>query len=139
MVLLPKKATASLVLALLLASPTAIAEQNRPPWTEEDIEALAMTLSGECYDGEPEDKRRVCEVVLNRVSAGFGGTIQDVLSEPNQFEGYWSQSRPVSLDDYVIAEESIKDWYSNGCRPLSPWLFFESGDGHANEFYAELK
>lgn len=127
-------------MALLLSpSPAASAESVGQPWTEEDIEALAVTLSGECYDEEPEDKRRVCEVVLNRVSTGFGNTIQDVLSAPKQFEGYWSQSRPASLDDYAIAEESIKDWYSNGCRPLSKWLFFESGEGHKNRFYAELK
>ncbi len=44
------------------------------PWTEDDVYQLALTLAGECYDDKELDKRKVCEVVLNRVSDGrFGG------------------------------------------------------------------
>ena len=56
---------------------------------------MALTLAGECYDDKGEDKRKVCEVILNRVSDGrFGGTtVIEVVSAENQFNGYWHQSR----------------------------------------------
>ena len=35
---------------------------------------MVLTLAGECYEDKEQDKRLVCEVILNRVSAGnFGG------------------------------------------------------------------
>ena len=49
---------------------------------------MALTLAGECYDHKTQDKRRVCEVVLNRVSDGrFGSSIMEVLTAKNQFAG----------------------------------------------------
>ena len=48
---------------------------SAPLWSEEDLQAMALTLAGECYDDKEDDKRKVCEVILNRVSVGqFGGT-----------------------------------------------------------------
>ena len=50
---------------------------------------MALTLAGECYDHKTQDKRRVCEVVLNRVSDGrFGSSIMEVLTAKSQFAGY---------------------------------------------------
>lgn len=85
------------------------------------------------------DKRLVCEVILNRVSAeGFGDTVVDVVSAPNQFNGYWNQSRPVSENDYAVAEQALKDWYENDCEALSDYLFFNAGDGRENSFRKEF-
>lgn len=110
------------------------------PWTTAELDALALTLAGECYDEEIEDKRLVCEVVLNRASSGrFGGSsVLDVLAAENQFEGYWKQSRPVSQNDYEIAERALRDWYENDCKALSEYLFFCAGDNHKNEFRSEF-
>ena len=67
------------------------------PWTEEDVLAIARTLSGECYEDKTQDKRLVAEVIVNRVSAGhFGDTVIDVVTSPYQFVGYWNPSREIS-------------------------------------------
>lgn len=51
-------------------------------WTEEEVEAMARILAGECYEDKVQDKRLVCEVILNRVSNDdFSDTILDVLTE----------------------------------------------------------
>lgn len=109
------------------------------PWSEEDVEAMALTLAGECYDDKVQDKRLVCEVILNRVSAGnFGGsTVLEVVSAPYQFDGYWTQSRPVSSNDRLVAEQALSDWHENGCEALSEYLFFEAGENRENVFRAE--
>lgn len=99
---------------------------------------MALTLAGECYDHKTEDKRRVCEVILNRVSDGrFGNSIMEVLTAENQFNGYWTQSRPVSANDYEIAEQVLRDWYDGGCKALSEYLFFSASDNLENQFRSE--
>ena len=108
-------------------------EQN--PWTEAELDAMVRTLAGECYDQMVEDKRRVCEVIRNRVSDGrFGDSVIEVLSAENQFSGYWTQSRPVSENDYEVAEQALRDWYDNGCKALSEYLFFSAGENRENSF-----
>lgn len=109
------------------------------PWSDEDVEAMVLTLAGECYKDKEQDKRLVCEVILNRVSAGnFGGdTVLAVVSAPNQFDGYWRQSRPVSENDYGVAEQALSDWYAGGCQPLSELLYFEAGENRENVFRSE--
>lgn len=113
-------------------------EITADPWTEEELSALALTLAGECYDHMTQDKRQVCEVVLNRVSDGrFGSSIMEVLTAKNQFAGYWRQSRPVSENDYEVAEQALRDWYAGGCKALSEYLFFCAGDNLENQFRSE--
>lgn len=124
-----------------LIAPTLPVEPEEPenPWTNEELEAMVLTLAGECYDDKPHDKRLVCEVILNRVSTvGFGNTILDVVSAPNQFDGYWTQSRDVTENDYEVAIQTLKDWYANDCEVLSEYLFFEAGSNRENEFRSEF-
>ena len=105
------------------------------PIKASDIRAIAQTLAGECYDDKELDKRRVCEVILNRVSSkGFPNSVLGVLRMPNAFNGYWKQSRPVSFNDYAVAEKALKDWYGNECMPLSDLLYFKKGHGRENIF-----
>ncbi len=105
------------------------------PWTPDELWIMALTLAGECYDDKENDKRLVCEVILNRVSDGrFGDTIYDVLSAENQFDGYWHQSRPVSDNDLDVAIQALTDWYANDCKPLSKYLFFTAGENRENVF-----
>ena len=77
----------------------------------------------------------MCEVILNRVSnSKFASTILEVLRTPGAFNGYWKQSRPVSKNDYAVAEQALQDWYDGGCEPLSEWLFFTKGRKRENVF-----
>lgn len=104
-------------------------------WTDDELQAMALTLAGECYDDKAHDKRLVCEVILNRVSDGrFGDSICEVLTAENQFAGYWRQSRPVTDNDIEIASQTLDDWFKNNCEALSEYLFFCAGDNRENSF-----
>ena len=108
------------------------------PFSDEEVEAIVRTLTGECYDDKMADKRKVAEVIVNRVSdGGFGENVIDVVTAKEQFAGYWRQSRPVSESDIQIAEETLTDWYANGCKALSEYLFFRSGPNRENVFQSE--
>ena len=98
-----------------------------------DIAAIARTLSGECYDHNTTDKRGVAEVILNRASKGYG-TVTDVVTAPNQFMGYYNQSRNISDSDWEIATQAVNDWYANDCQAMSDYLYFGSGGGDSNVF-----
>lgn len=105
------------------------------PFTDEEVDAIAKTLAGECYDDKLNDKRLVAEVILNRVSDGrFGESVIEVVSAKGQFIGYWKQSRPVSDSDIEIAKETLREWYENDCKKLSEYLFFHSGPNRENVF-----
>lgn len=105
------------------------------PFTDEEVEAIAKTLAGECYDDKLNDKRLVVEVILNRVSDGrFGESVIEVVSAKGQFNGYWKQSRPVSDSDIEIAKETLREWYENDCKKLSEYLFFSAGPNRENVF-----
>lgn len=108
------------------------------PFSDEEVEAIVRTLAGECYDDKMADKRKVVEVIVNRVSdGGFGENVIDVVTAKGQFAGYWRQSRPVSESDIQIAEETLTDWYANDCKALSEYLFFSSGPNRENVFRSE--
>jgi len=109
--------------------------ETEQPFTDEEVEAIAKTLAGECYDDKLNDKRLVVEVILNRVSDGrFGESVIEVVSAKGQFIGYWKQSRPVSDSDIKIAKETLREWYKNGCKKLSEYLFFCAGPNRENVF-----
>lgn len=105
------------------------------PWTAEDVEAIARTLSGECYEDKPHDKRLVAEVILNRVTDGhWGDTVIEVVTAKNQFHGYWRPSRDITDSDREIAIQALCDWYSNDQQALSEYLYFEAGPNRENVF-----
>jgi len=104
-----------------------------------EVELVAKTLRGECYDDQPDDKREVVKVICNRVSApGFGDSIEAVITAPRQFVGYRPGNVPTA-DDYAIAREILTEWYDGGCVPLGEYLFFSSGDDRQNVFRKEWR
>lgn len=117
----------------------AIETEPEPPWSDEEVHAIARTLAGECYDDKENDKRLVCEVILNRVSdSRWGNTVLEVLEQEDQFLGYWSQGREISENDIEVAETALADWYANDCNALSEYLYFCSGDNRENVFRSEF-
>ena len=101
---------------------------------EYEVELVAKTLRGECYDEQHDDKREVVKVICNRVSmGGFGDSVEAVITAPKQFVGYRPGNIPT-VNDYEIAREILTEWYEGGCVPLGEYLFFSSGDGHKNAF-----
>ncbi|MDR1539155.1 MAG: cell wall hydrolase [Clostridiales bacterium] len=114
-------------------TPTPTPEPTPPP--EDEVNAIARVLSGECYEGNPEDKRLVAEVIVNRASTGrFGKSIIACIEAPNQFMGYWNPSRKISENDLEIATQTLIDWYENDCKKLSDILYFSSGANRQNVF-----
>ena len=104
-----------------------------------EIELVAKTLRGECYDEQHDDKREVVKVICNRVCDGrFGDSIGEVITAPRQFHGYKESNEPTA-NDYEIAREVLTAWYDGGCVPLGEYLFFSSGSGHKNVFRREWK
>ena len=116
-------------------------ESTSPTFTvpEHEIELVAKTLRGECYDDQPDDKREVVKVICNRVSAGgFGGSVEAVITAPKQFIGYRPGNVPTE-NDYIIAREVLEQWYESGCAPLGEYLFFSSVGNYKNVFRKEWK
>lgn len=107
---------------------------NTKPYSESDVLALSKVLAGECYDFNELDKIRVCEVILNRVSKGYGANINEVVTAPNQFIGYYKQSRPISQNDIDVATSVLDKWHKNEQKPLSNYLYFTAGDNGNNVF-----
>lgn len=116
-----------------------IQQKESSLYGEDELEAIALTLAGECYDDRTADKRLVCEVILNRVSNGnFGKTVVEVVAAPNQFNGYRAQSRPVSPNDYAVAKQMLENWYKNDCKAFSGYLYFSAGSNRENSFRKEF-
>ncbi|GEM_PF-2063592 len=135
--------TVSTVVPVNVSSPKAAIKSEKSiaketPFSDEEVEVIAKTLAGECYDDKLNDKRLVVEVILNRVANGrFGESVIEVVTAEGQFNGYWKQSRSISDSDIRIAKETLRDWYSNDCKKLSEYLFFCSGPNRENKFRTE--
>jgi hypothetical protein len=114
-------------------------EQAPPVVPEREIELVAKTLRGECYDDEPDDKREVAKVICNRVSDGrFGDSVEAVVTAPRQFAGYRPDNVPTE-NDYEIAREVLTAWYECGCAPMGEYLYFTAGSGKVNIFSKEWR
>jgi hypothetical protein len=101
---------------------------------EHEVELVAKTLRGECFDEQHDDKREVVRVICNRVADGrFGDSVEAVITAPRQFVGYRPGNVPTA-NDTEIAREILTEWYAGGCRALGKYLYFSSGGGHKNLF-----
>ena len=72
------------------------------PWTADDIEAIARTLSGECYEDKPGDKRLVAEVILNRVSDGYQAMVADLYVQYAADIAAHGVDAQQVFDDYAL-------------------------------------
>lgn len=113
-------------------------------YTEEDIITMAKVMYKECR-GVPSDTRvaSVGWVACNRVDAGYGGTISEVLKKPGQFA--WNSGSPVWDRLYEISADVLQRWNDekNGMTDVgrvlpSEYLFFH-GDGTNNHFRIKFK
>lgn len=131
----PETVATRLVVDKPTATPTPAPTPEPDPWTAEEVEAIARTLSGECYEDKPHDKRLVAEVILNRVSnARWGDPVIEVVTQKSQFQGHLNPSRDITENDREIATQALCDWYANDCAALSEYLFFEAGPNRENQF-----
>lgn len=134
----PREIQKTTIACYKLIEPTEPPEEEPVlPYTLDEVHAIALTLAGECYDNQEQDKRNVAWVICNRVTDGrFGEGIIEVVSSTEhaiQFCGYWEQSLPISDNDWEIAEEVLAAYYA-GEEPIHDYLYFTGGTGVTNNF-----
>lgn len=87
-----------------------VEEQPQIPFTEEEIDEMAIITMAEA-EGEPEKGQRlVIDTILNRVdSEHFPDTVHDVIYQKNQFSSVWDgrADRCYVMDDIrnLVLEE----------------------------------
>ena len=115
-----------------------------PEWSpaDEDVEAIARTLYGECRGVETvAEQEAVAWVVLNRLDAGYADTVLGVVSAPGQFAGY-SPEHPLWPELVEVARRVLtlhhKEQLGESVARVLPreYLWF-SGDGTRNYFRYE--
>ena len=115
-------------------------------YSDEDAAAFAKLVWGEGR-GIPDNgivsgrcqQAAIMWVVLNRYDAGYGDSIMEVLTAPNQFVGY-SDSNPVDPDLLELAYDVLDRWNREKHdetmvgRVIPADYFWFRGDGTYNYF-----
>lgn len=112
---------------------------QEPLYGDEEITALAKLIYGEARGIESDtEKAAIVWTVLNRYDAGYGDSIMDVLTAPNQF--YYRESFPMREDLVELAADVLSRWERerNGETDVgrvlpSDYLWYR-GDGVHNHF-----
>lgn len=108
-------------------------------YTEDEVVMVAKVLYDECR-GIPSDTEKACVVwtICNRVDAGYGETISQVVTAKGQFA--YRRNAPVLDELYELAEDVLHRWNleRNGeidvGRVLPHDYYWYSGDGKHNYF-----
>lgn len=108
-------------------------------FTEKDVIALAKVLYNECR-GVPSDMEKACVAwtACNRVDAGYGDMVYDVLTAPNQFA--YRENTSVTEELYALALDVLTRWnnekngMTNVGRVLPKEYMWFRGDGKHNYF-----
>ena len=86
---------------------------------EREAEYIAKVIYGTAKNHADSDKKAVVWCILNRVEHySHPNTIAEVSEQPKQWMGY-SSSNPVLTENYDLALEELKTWYSGDHRPMS--------------------
>lgn len=86
---------------------------------ELEAECVAKVIYGTAKNHADSDKRAVVWCILNRVEHySHPNTIAEVCEQPKQWMGY-SNDNLVLTENYELALEELKTWYSGGHRPIS--------------------
>lgn len=78
---------------------------------QSEINCLARNITQEAVKGYIVDKIHVAWGTINRVKLGYGKTICDVISRPNQmswYKDYAKRIAPPAKEDIVIAKNVLK-------------------------------
>ena len=133
--------------AHVLPSPAPEAEEPEEalPATETEQRMIAQTVWAEARGVKTrEEQAAVVWCILNRLDAGgYGSTLEEVVSAPNQFA--WHPESPVQEGLLELTKDVLRRWQAekrgqaDAGRVLpAEYLFFE-GDGVENHFQDEWK
>lgn len=85
---------------------------------EREAEFIAKVIYGTARNHADSDKKAVVWCILNRVEHhSHPDTIEEVCEQPKQWMGYSSEN-PVLTENYDLALNELKTWYSGGHRPM---------------------
>lgn len=113
--------------------PLLIKLPERETWTadEREAELLAKMAWGEARGCGEDGMKCVMWVALNRLDAGFGDSLEAVITAKGQFVGY-REGNPVIEDIYAIAEDVLRAHAQGESAPTDALYF--TGDGKRNYF-----
>ena len=118
----------------------AVTEEGVIKIQKSDIEMLAKLVWGEARGVKSKaEQAAVIWCVLNRVEAGYGDTIKEVVTAKYQFTGYKS-SHPVDDEFYELALDVLTRWELEKLgveevgRTLPKGYLFFTGYGGRNHF-----
>ncbi len=128
--------------AVLSCEPTEETAGTTARIEPDEVELVARTIYGEARGVEIKaEQAAVAWCILNRVDA-WGGTIEEVVTEPDQFQGYWTES-DVPGEFYELAEDVLTRWHLEKAgvedvgRVLPADYLFFIGHGGRNHFSKE--
>ena len=111
---------------------------------QDEVNALARTVWGEARGvSSKAEQAAVIWCILNRVDAGYGDSIIEVITAPGQFAGY-SSSYPITDEFAELAEDVLIRWYrekdgeTNVGRTLPSDYYYFNGSGGRNWFRQEF-
>lgn len=126
-------------------------EPKQPAETKEptkldaaEVELIARTIWGEAGGVQSiEERAAVAWCILNRVDA-YGQTIVEVVTAPNQFEGYrtWGECPDEHMK---LAADVLRRWHKEKAgaedvgRTLPAEYLYFIGDGKRNHFSIEYR
>lgn len=85
---------------------------------EREAEYIAKVIYGTARNHAESDKKAVIWCILNRVEHyAHPDTVAGVCEQPKQWMGY-SDDNPVLTENYDLALEELKIWYSGDHRPI---------------------
>lgn len=108
-------------------------------YTAEDAEMIAKTVWGEARGCSTEGQAKVVWCILNRVDdPRFPDTIEGVITQPWQFQGY-SPDYPVTDEILAVTYNVLRRWNVERqgiavVRELPPTYVYFTGNGYENIF-----
>lgn len=113
-----------LISADTIVSPVSIVEnipeETEGPTLNPDAVSLAILADTVAARGSDEVKKIIMWIVINRVedtSHGYGGTLQEEISRPKQWQSYDPNSYYLE-HTYDLAVEVLDAWNNNEARPI---------------------
>ena len=101
-------------------------EVEQLPFTDEEIELIALVTMAEAEGESEEGKRLVIDTILNRVDHDrFPDTVSDVIYQPSQFTSMWNGRVDRCYVDEDICE-LVREEIEN--RTNNEVMFFTAGD-----------
>lgn len=94
-------------------------------YSEQDLKYMAACIAAESLSTSKEGQYAVGYVVLNRVTAnGFGSTVKEVVTAPNQFNSPWNKYLNKAPDWAVKSARAVLEGTAN--NPIGSRCYFIS-------------